>query len=38
MKLEYLYNLSDNGKYKDIPADELVRLFEFENDKTVARM
>ena len=35
MKLEYLYNLSDNGKYKDIPADELVRLIEFENDEII---
>lgn len=34
MKLEYLYNISENGKYGCAVKDELVRLFNFKNTET----
>lgn len=33
MKLEYLDNISEDGKYTDVVADQLVRLFDFDQSE-----
>jgi hypothetical protein len=34
MKLEYLDNISDGGKYKDVVSENLIRLYDFEQKET----
>lgn len=34
MKLEYLDNISDNGKYKDVVSENLIRLYDFGQKET----
>ena len=36
MKLEYLNNISDGGKYKDVVAENLIRLYDFTKNETEA--
>lgn len=34
MKLEYLDDLSEGGKYKGVVSENLIRLYDFEQDET----
>ncbi|MBO9561939.1 MAG: hypothetical protein J7621_04160 [Niastella sp.] len=36
MKLEYLDNLSDGGKFQQVVSENLVRLYDFDQDQTEA--
>ena len=34
MKLEYLDNISDSGRYKNVVSENLVRLYDFDQKET----
>ena len=34
MKLEYLDDISDGGKYKDVVSENLIRLYDFDQSQT----
>lgn len=36
MKLEYLNNISDGGKFRQVVSENLVRLYGFDHDQTEA--
>lgn len=36
MKLEYLNNISDGGKFKQVVSDNLIRLYDFDESQTTA--
>lgn len=35
MRLEYLDDISDGGKYKDVLSENLVKLYDFEHTETI---
>jgi hypothetical protein len=35
MKLEYLDDISDGGKYKDVVSENLIRLYDFNRSETI---
>jgi hypothetical protein len=35
MKLEYLNDISDGGKYKDVVSENLIRLYDFDQNETL---
>ena len=34
MKIEYIHDLTEGGKYKGIPSENLIRLFDFNKNET----